>query len=104
MTTIFIFVPTYKNQLTATTFLTTHALRSFLEAKGIKVGVSAISSPDIEWVRNFALTYWYDKQKQYSHLLFIDDDMGFMPDVVMDMLLFNEPVVGAIYPKKTMDR
>lgn len=104
MTTIFIFVPTYKNQLTATTFLTTHALRSLLESKGIKVGVSAISSPDIEWVRNFALTYWYDKQKQYSHLLFIDDDMGFMPDVVMDMLLFNEPVVGAIYPKKTMDR
>ena len=51
-------------------------------------------------MRNFALTFWYDKQPQYSHLLFIDDDMAFMPDVVIDMLLFNEPIVGALYPKK----
>jgi FkbM family methyltransferase len=31
----------------------------------------------------------------------IDDDMGFVPDVVVDMLLFDQPVVGALYPKKT---
>jgi len=97
---ILLAVPTYKNQLTATTFLTTHALTNLLRSKGIEAGVTAISSPDIEWVRNFLLTYWYDKTPRYSHLLFIDDDMGFLPDIVIDMLLFNEPVVGALYPKK----
>lgn len=101
MTSVLIAVPTYKNQLTSTTFLTTHALTNLMRSKGINGGVTAISSPDIEWVRNFFLTYWYDKQPQYSHLLMVDDDMGFMPDVVIDMLLFDEPVVGALYPKKT---
>jgi FkbM family methyltransferase len=100
MASVLIAVPTYKNQLTATTFLTTHALTNLLRSKGMNAGVTAISSPDIEWVRNFFLSYWYDKQPQYSHLLMIDDDMGFMPDVVVDMLLFDEPVVGALYPKK----
>lgn len=101
MSAILVAVPTYKNQLTATTFLTTHALSNLMHSKGIPIGVTAISSPDIEWVRNFFLTYWYDKQPQYSHLLFIDDDMGFLPDIVTDMLMFDEPVVGALYPKKT---
>jgi len=100
MTSILLAVPTYKNQLTASTFLTTHALTNLMRSKGIPMGVTAISSPDIEWVRNFLLTYWYDKTPQYSHMLFVDDDMAFMPDVVVDMLLFNEPVVGALYPKK----
>lgn len=101
MPSVLMFVPTYKNVVTGTTLLTTHALSNLLRSKGINCGISAISSPDIEWVRNFALTYWYDKQPQYTHLLLIDDDMGFMPEVVTDMLLFNEPVVGALYPKKT---
>lgn len=100
MSAVLAFCPAYKNQITGTTFLTTHALSNLLRSKGIGFGVSSISSPDIEWVRNFALSFWYDKQPQYSHLLFIDDDMGFMPDVVVDMLAFNEPVVGALYPKK----
>ena len=100
MASILICVPTYKNQLSASTFLTTHALANLLRSKSINTGVTAISSPDIEWVRNFLLTFWYDKQPQYSHLLFIDDDMAFMPDVVTDMILFDEPVVGALYPKK----
>jgi hypothetical protein len=100
MAAILVAVPTFKNQLTATTFLTTHALAKLLHMKGVGYGVTAISSPDIEWVRNFFLSYWYYKQPQYSHLLMIDDDMGFNGDVVVDMLLFDQPVVGAIYPKK----
>jgi FkbM family methyltransferase len=100
MTAIWTFVPTYKNVVSGTTMLTTHALSKHLQQRGIQFGISAISSPDIEWVRNFALTYFYDKQTQATHLLFIDDDMGFMPDVVTDMLAFGEPVVGAVYPKK----
>jgi FkbM family methyltransferase len=104
MTAILAFVPAYKNNLTGTVFLTSHALGNALHARGIGWGVSTISNPEIEWVRNFALTHWYDCMPHFSHLLFIDDDMGFMPEVVLDMLAFGEPVVGAIYPKKTVNR
>jgi len=84
--------------------LTTHALASALRAKGIQWGISSISNPDISWVRNWFITQWYDCLPQYTHILMIDDDIGFMPDVVLDMLAFGEPVVGAIYPKKTPTR
>jgi FkbM family methyltransferase len=104
LTAILLFVPTYKNQLTGTTLLATHALGTHLRSRGIEYGITAISNPDVEWVRNWALTLFYDKLKQYSHILMIDDDMGFLPDVVTDMLAFGEPVVGALYPKKTAER
>lgn len=104
MTAVLCFVPAYKNQLTGSTLLATHALAAAFHNRGISWGISSISNPDIEWVRNWAITHWYDKLTQYSHLLFVDDDMAFMPDVVLDMLTFGEPVVGALYPKKTIDR
>lgn len=104
MTAILGFFPTYKNVVTGTTLLTSHALGNALHARGIGWGVSAISNPEIEWVRNWATTHWYDCMPQFSHLLFVDDDMGFMPEVVLDMLAFGEPVVGALYPKKTVER
>lgn len=104
MTSILACVPTYKNQLTGSTLLATHALASGLRARGIEWGISAISNPSIDWVRNWFLTHWYDGLPQYTHLLMIDDDMAFMPDVVLDMLAFGEPVVGALYPKKTAMR
>lgn len=104
MTAILMFCPTYKNQLTGSTLLATHALGTHLRSRGIEYGITAISNPDVEWVRNWGVTLFYDKLKQYSHLLMIDDDMSFMPDVVTDMLAFGEPVVGALYPKKTAER
>ena len=40
------------------------------------------------------------QDESYSHLLFIDADMGFAPDVVERMLDFGEPVVGCLYPSR----
>lgn len=104
MTAVLMFCPTYKNQLTGTTLLATHAQAQHFHNRGIQYGITAISNPDIEWVRNWAITLFYDALKQYSHLLLIDDDMAWMPDLVTDMLAFGEPVVGALYPKKTATR
>lgn len=99
---IFIFVPAFGQTITATTFLTTHALRQTLSAKGIGGGISTLSFPDIAELRSMAMTVWYDTMPDVSHLLFIDADMGFAPDLVTDMLLFDEPLVGAIYPQRKL--
>ena len=104
MTAILAAFPTYKNVLTGSTLLTSHALANALHARGIGWGVTAISNPSIDWVRNWFVTLWYDTMPQFSHILMIDDDMAFMPDVVLDMLAFGEPVVGGLYPKKTVTR
>ena len=63
---------------------------------------SSVSYFDVAESRNLLLTYWYDKTDA-SHLLFIDADMGFETQLIFDMIEFNKPVVGVIYPKKTID-
>lgn len=99
---ILIFVPAFGNQLTVTTFLTTHALRETLMIKGIPAAISAMSFPNIGELRDMYLTVFYDAIPDASHILMIDADMGFDPQLVLDMLLFNEPLVGACYPKRAL--
>jgi hypothetical protein len=99
---VFIFVPAFGQTLTATTFLTTHALRDALAAKGIAGGISTLSFPDIAELRSMVLTIWYDTLKDSSHLCFIDADMGFAPDLVLDMITFGEPLIGTIYPQRKL--
>lgn len=97
---IFVFVPAFGQQITATTFLTTHALQMALGSRGIGGGISTLSFPDIAELRSMATTIWYDTMPDTSHLLFVDADMGFSPDLVFDMLTFGEPVIGTIYPQR----
>lgn len=94
---VFVFVPAFGQSLTATTWMTTMALQGHFIAKGVGCGFSTLSFPDIAELRAMALTIWYDTMPDVSHLLFIDSDMGFPPDMVTDMLLHDEPIVGTIY-------
>jgi hypothetical protein len=61
-----------------------------------------ISYAEIAESRNFLLTHWFDKTDA-SHILFIDSDMGFEAKLIADMLAFDKPVVGAVYPKRQID-
>lgn len=97
---IFTFVPAFGQTITATTFLCTHALQSHFAAKCIHGGISTLSFPDIAELRAMAMTIWYDTMPDSTHLLFIDADMGFPPDMISDMLLLNEPIVGAVYRQR----
>ena len=99
---VFIFVPAFGQIITSTTFLTTHALRQHLESKGIGGGISTLSFPDIAELRSMAMTIWYDTMPAAEYLLFIDADMGFPPDIVTDMIMFDEPLIGAIYPQRKL--
>ena len=99
---IFIFVPAFGQIISATTFLTTHALRQALASKGIGGGISTLSFPDIAELRSMATTVWYDTMPQSTHILFIDADMGFPPELVLDMLMLDEPLVGTVYPQRKM--
>ena len=100
MKSVFIFVPAFGQQISATTFMTTHALQHALGSKGIAGSVSTLSFPDIAELRSMATTIWYDTMPTVEYLLFIDSDMGFPVDMVLDMILLDEPVVGAIYPQR----
>lgn len=99
---VFIFIPAFGQIITATTFLTTHALRQHLAAKGIGGGISTLSFPDIAELRGMAMTIWYDAMPDVDYFLQIDADMGFDPNLVTDMIMFDEPVIGCIYPQRKL--
>jgi hypothetical protein len=98
---VFVFVPAFGRQITSTTFESTHELMSALTSKGITAHIATYSWPDIEELRNMVLSYWYDAMPDFTHMLFVDADVGFRSQMVLDMLLFNEAMVGGLYPKKT---
>lgn len=98
---IFCFVPGFGQIISATTFLTTHALQQALSARGIGGGITSLSFPDIAELRNMAVTIFYDALDA-SHILFVDSDMGFPPELVFDMLTFGEPLVGTVYPQRKL--
>lgn len=101
-TKIFIMVPAFGNIITSATFLTTHAVQQHLASKGIQGGISTLSFPDIAELRSMSLTIWYDTMKDSEYMLFVDADMGFPPEIVTDMIMFDEPVIGAIYAQRKM--
>jgi hypothetical protein len=102
VTNVFIFVPAFGQQISAATFMTTHAIHQTLAAKAIAGSFSTLSFPDIAELRSMAMTIWYDAMPQSDYLLFIDADMAFPPDLILDMILLNEPIVGTIYPQRKM--
>ena len=64
---------------------------------------SLIDTPDIELSRNFLLTRFYYKLQDCSHILFLDDDMGFDASLINRMIGLNESVVGVVAPMRYMD-
>lgn len=97
---VFVFIPAFGNVIKTPTFLTSHAIMQELHSKGIATGITSLSFPDIAELRNMVTTIFYDTMPNATHLLFIDADMSFPPQLVTDLLLFDEPLVGTIYPQR----
>jgi hypothetical protein len=102
MKDVFLAVPAFGQMISAATFLTTHAIRAHLSSKGIGGGITTLSFPDIAELRSMFLTIWYDTMKSSDYILFIDADMGIPAELITDMIMFDEPLVGTIYPQRKL--
>ena len=96
---IFIALPAFGHQVNAQTTASLVALTKELAERGIFGGFSALSFPDIVDLRNVFLSVFFDALDA-THLLFVDADMQFEPELVRDLVLADKPLIGAIYPKK----
>jgi len=77
-------------------------LTRLLQKNGWSFAFNCIAYSEISESRNFLLTHWFDKTDA-SHILFVDADMGFPPELIADMIALEKPIVGAVYPKRTLD-
>lgn len=99
---LLIFVPAFLENVNAQTMISIAKLSHVMGCLDVEVTVGSMSFPDITTLRNGVFTGWMDGTN-YSHLLWVDADMGFQPQLVLDMLAWDVPLIGAIYPKKVLD-
>ena len=98
---VFIALPAYGQMVTAqTTSTLVDIIKTFTEQQMLG-GFGTLSFPSIMELRNLFLSVWYYKI-QTSHMLMIDNDMQFSTQLIMDMLAFDKPVVGALCPKRKL--
>ena len=58
---------------------------------------------DIECARNVLISNFYFNLPQCSHILFIDNDMGFESSLITRMVAQNKEVVGVVAPKRNIN-
>ncbi len=95
-------VPTYGDYLRVNCANALMALAKALQTYGVEAEVSFISVARIEVARNwFASTVLNDQS--YTHLLFVDSDVGFRPEAVLRMLQKDAPLTACTYPGRQLD-
>ncbi len=99
--TVFIALPAFGQQNCSQTTASLIALVKELTERHMFNGFAAWTLPDIADLRDLFLTVWYDGTDA-SHLLFVDSDMNFEPELVRDMLLADKPLCGVLYPKRRL--
>lgn len=72
------------------------------EFPGIRFESKIISISMLTVARNVFASFILN-DPSYTHLLFIDADMGFAPSLIAKMLAFRKPVVGIVAPAKALD-
>lgn len=76
-------------------------LAARLREGGIATTYRSVDGADLILQRNILADAFL--RSDCTHLLFIDSDMAFGPDLAERLLGFDRPLIGAIYPKRTID-
>jgi len=100
---ILIGTPCYNGTVTTNYMVSLFNMVRSLDAEGIQADIMTPSHESlITRARNFIANEFL-RQEEYSHLLFIDSDMGFPPDTAARYLKADKDVVCGIYPVKNLD-
>lgn len=70
-----------------------------LQQSGIDLHLGFL--PDLQFVdvaRNFQVTSFLQDKPECTHLFFVDDDVGFPPEKMLEFLNHDLPIVGGCYP------
>lgn len=96
-------VPNYGSQVRSVFMRSLYPLLDVALAQQASFVFSEIDYPDIEVARNYLVSNFYYNKPECTHLLMLDNDMGFGPELIRDMVAFDRPVVGVVYPTRGLD-
>ena len=99
---ILIGTPSGRGQLAGGMVGSLMALVEGLRDTGIMSRFVCIEAADLIYARSTMATL-VALRPEFTHLLFIDDDMTFEFDAVLSMLRADKPLIGCISPRRTID-
>ena len=102
MTNLFIATPAYGEVFYSVYVRSLYRLQQALNERGHRSQYTSLSFSDIAESRNALLTHWFDRSDA-THILFVDADMGYDPELILDMVVFDQPVVGVAAPQRKLD-
>lgn len=102
-TKLFIGTPCYGGMLSVAYFQAIMQLTEHLRSKGIEFEVFTKSNESLITRARNTLVAEFIGRTEFTHLLWIDADMGFEPELISKMLAFDKHVVAAACPMKNID-
>ncbi|MBY0613422.1 MAG: hypothetical protein K2P80_14685 [Beijerinckiaceae bacterium] len=99
---ILIAMPIYRQMLYIQTLSSLMALKDTFKEIGVDSTFIYVDSYDIVSARNMMSTYFYNN-KNFTHLLFVDDDMLFHSESILELLRIDRPLAGCICPMRKLD-
>jgi len=97
---ILIATPCYGGLLDATYHESIIKFISMAEREGLAWGHVTYIDSLISRSRNVLTAYFMAHEHRYTHLIFIDADIGFEPDVILRLLAYGKDVVAIACPMK----
>lgn len=101
--TIDIATPSYRSQFSAQYVHSLFGVVAKAASRKIHLTYSNFDGAEIVTARNYMISNFYYNKPHCTHLLFIDDDMGFDARLIFQMIDLKQDVVGVIYPKRSVD-
>lgn len=95
---LFLAMPTYQGSVHSGCMLSLFKLTHILRDLGIQQSLRMLDGEMVARARNRLVADFLESD--CTHLLFIDSDITFEPEALIQMLLSNLSVVGGVYPKK----
>ena len=100
---ILVGTPCYSGTVTVSYMISLFNMTNKLNSEGVPVDIMTPAHESlITRGRNFIANEFL-RQEQYSHLLFIDSDIGFSPDTASRYLRADKDIVCGIYPLKYLN-
>ncbi len=95
--------PCYGGQVTHHYLLSMMRLQRACIERGVGFTAEVIGGDALITRARNTLVQMFLSDPEATHLLFIDADIGFEPDMVFEYIDFDKPFVAGIYPSKTVN-
>ena len=99
---IFVATPCFGGLVTTNYMMSIVKLMQYADSHNFSISLNVLANDSLITRARNTLTAHFMAMPEATHLMFIDADIGFEPELVHRMLAFDQDVVGGMYPAKAL--